>query len=104
MTARERLQLLVGEFSEEQAERALQLLSSLSKPDARPWRRVGQLPAFVGIGDSGHGDISEHADDLSQEASASSPAYAVLIDADLLCGCQPSSAIDTSRPPRFGVN
>jgi hypothetical protein len=64
MTARERLQLLVGGLGEEQAERALELLSPLIGADAQPGRRVRQLPAFVGIGDSGHSDISEHVDEL----------------------------------------
>ena len=53
MTAWERLQLLVGGFGEEQAERALELLSPLIGADARPGQQVRQLPAFVGIGDSG---------------------------------------------------
>jgi hypothetical protein len=33
----------------------------------RPWQphqQVRQLPAFVGIGDSGRSDISEHVDEL----------------------------------------
>jgi hypothetical protein len=64
MTARERLQLLVGGLGEEQAERALELLSPLTGADTRPGRQVRQLPAFVGIGDSGRNDISEHVDDL----------------------------------------
>ena len=64
MTAWERLQLPVGGFSEEQAERALELLTPLIGTDARPGRQVRQLPAFVGIGDSGRSDISEHVDDL----------------------------------------
>ncbi|MGH3252396.1 MAG: hypothetical protein ACRDOI_40140 [Trebonia sp.] len=45
MTAWERLQLLIGE-------------------DAQPDQRVRQLPAFVGIGDSGRSDVSKHVDDL----------------------------------------
>lgn len=61
MTAWERLQLLVGGFGEEQTERALELLSPLTRADARPDQQVRQLPAFLGIGDSGHSDISEHA-------------------------------------------
>jgi hypothetical protein len=71
MTAWERLQLLIGGFGEEQAERALELLSPLIGADARPDQdqvaagvRHRQLPAFVGIGDSGRSDISEHVDDL----------------------------------------
>ena len=64
MTAWERLQLLVGGLGEEQAERALELLSPLIGADARPDQQVRQLPAFVGIGDSGRNDISEHVDDL----------------------------------------
>ena len=64
MTAWERLQLLVGGFGEEQAERALELLSPLIGADALPGQQVRQLPAFVGIGDSGRSDISEHVDDL----------------------------------------
>jgi hypothetical protein len=67
MTAWERLQLLVGGFGEEQAQRALELLSPLVGADARPGRQVRQLPAFVGIGDSGRTDISEHTDDLLAE-------------------------------------
>jgi hypothetical protein len=61
MTACERLHLLVGNFDEEQAERALKLLSPLIGADEQ---QVRQLPAFVGIGDSGRSDISEHVDDL----------------------------------------
>jgi hypothetical protein len=57
------LQLLVGGFGEEQAERALELLSPLIGTDARPGQQV-RLPAFVGIGDSGRSDISERVDDL----------------------------------------
>ena len=64
MTAWERLQLLVGGFGEEQAERALELLSPLVGADAQPGQRVRQLPAFVGIGDSGRSDVSEYVDDL----------------------------------------
>ena len=58
MTAWERLQLLVGGFGEEQAERALELLSPLIGADAQPDQPVRQLPAFVGIGDSGRSDHS----------------------------------------------
>jgi len=64
MTAWERLQLLVGGFGEEQAARALELLSPLIGADARPDQQVRQLPPFVGIGDSGRTDISEHVDDV----------------------------------------
>jgi hypothetical protein len=64
MTAWERLQLLVVGLGEEQAERALELLSPLIVADARPGQQVRQLPAFVGIGDSGRSDISERVDDL----------------------------------------
>jgi hypothetical protein len=62
MTARERLQLLVGGFGEEQADRALELLSPLIGAYAQPGQR--RLPAFIGIGGSGRSDISEHVDDL----------------------------------------
>jgi hypothetical protein len=48
----------------ERDERALELLSPLIGADARPGQQVRQLPAFVGIGDSGRSDISEHVDDL----------------------------------------
>jgi hypothetical protein len=64
MTAWERLQLLVGGFGEEQAARALELLSPLIGADARPAQQARHLPAFVGIGDSGRTDISEHVDDV----------------------------------------
>jgi len=64
MTAWERLQLLVGGLGEDQAERALELLSPLIGADAQPGQQVRQLPAFVGIGDSGRSDISEHVNDL----------------------------------------
>jgi hypothetical protein len=64
MTAWERLQLLVGEFGEEQAKRALELLSLLIGADKQPDQQVRQLPAFAGIGDSGRSDISEHVDEL----------------------------------------
>jgi hypothetical protein len=64
MTAWERLQLLVGQFGEEQAQRALELLTPLIGADARPDQQVRQLPAFVGIGDSGRSDICEHVDSV----------------------------------------
>jgi hypothetical protein len=64
MKARERLQLLVGGLGEEQAERALELLSPLIGVHPPPRQHVRQLPGFVGIGDSGRSDISEHVDDL----------------------------------------
>jgi len=64
MTARERLQLLVAEFGEEQAEHVLELLSPLIGADEQPGQQVPQLPAFIGIGDSGRSDISEHVGDL----------------------------------------
>jgi len=64
MTAWEQVQLLVGEFGEEQAERALELLSPLIGADKQPDQQVRQLPAFVGIGASGRSDISEHVDEL----------------------------------------
>ncbi len=64
MTAWEQLHSLVGGFGEEQAERALELLSPLIGADARPGQQVRQLPAFVGIGDSGRSDICDHVDDL----------------------------------------
>jgi hypothetical protein len=67
MTARERLQLLVGGFGDERAERALELLSPLIGADALPGQRVRQPLAFAGIGDSGRSDISEHVDDLLAE-------------------------------------
>jgi hypothetical protein len=50
----------------------MELLSPLIGADARPGQQVRQLPAFVGIGDSGRSDISEHVDDLLAGASASS--------------------------------
>lgn len=64
MTARERLQLLVGRLGEDQAARALELLSPLISADEGPEQQVRQLPAFVGIGDSGRSDVSEHVDEL----------------------------------------
>jgi hypothetical protein len=64
MTARERLQLLVGGLGGEQAERALQLLSPLIDAEARPGQQILRLPAFVGIGDNGRNDMSEHVNDL----------------------------------------
>jgi hypothetical protein len=64
MTAWERLQLLVGELGEGQAERALELLSPLIGADALPGQQVRRPLAFAGIGDSGRSDISEHVDDL----------------------------------------
>ncbi len=64
MTAWERLQLLVGRFGEEQAERAPELLGPLIGADEPSGQQVRQLPAFVGIVDSGRGDTSEHVDDL----------------------------------------
>ena len=72
MTARERLQLLVVEFGEEQAEHALELLSPLTGAAGQPGQQVPQLPPFVGTGDSGRSDISEHVNDLLAGASASS--------------------------------
>jgi hypothetical protein len=62
MTARERLQLLVDGFGEEQAVRALELLNPLIGADGRPGQQVRRLPDFVGIGDTGRTDISENVD------------------------------------------
>jgi hypothetical protein len=72
MTAQERLQLLVGGLDEEQAERALELLSPLIGADARPGQQVRRLPAFVGIGDSGQTTFPNMSMTCSQAASPSS--------------------------------
>jgi hypothetical protein len=64
VTAREQLQLLVVGFGEEQASRALALLEPLVDEMDSHAGHVRALPAFVGIGDSGRSDISEHVDDL----------------------------------------
>ena len=66
MTAKEQLQQLVAHLGEEQASRALRLLVPLS--DELPeQKQVPSLPKFVGIGDSGRSDISEHVDELLAE-------------------------------------
>jgi hypothetical protein len=64
VTAREQLQLLIGRLGEEQAERALELLSPLIGAVELPGRQAHRPLAFAGIGDSGRSDISEHVDDL----------------------------------------
>ena len=61
------MRLLVAGFGEEQAERALELLTPLVVADAQPGQRVRALPAFVGIADSGRGDISGLVDNLLAE-------------------------------------
>ena len=73
MTARERLQLLVGGFDGERAERALELLSPLIGAGVRPRQRVRRLPAFVGIGGSSRSDVSGHVDDLLAGRFGESP-------------------------------
>lgn len=59
MTTKEQLHRLVDELGEEQAGHALVLLKTVteSRPTSKNRRRV---PASLGIGDSGRGDLSEH--------------------------------------------
>jgi hypothetical protein len=66
VTAKEQLQQLVAHLGEEQASRALRLLEPLSE-ELPGQKQVPSLPKFVGIGDSGRSDISEHVDDLLAE-------------------------------------
>jgi hypothetical protein len=56
-TARRRIRRGTGRASPE-------LLSPLIGEDKQPDQQVRQIPAFVGIGDSGRSDISEHVDEL----------------------------------------
>lgn len=59
MTSKERLLALVQDLPEEQAARLLSMASELFEiPEQRR-----QLPAFVGIGDSGRSDISSRVDE-----------------------------------------
>jgi hypothetical protein len=66
VTAKEELQQLVAHLGEEQASRALRLLEPLSE-ELPEQRQAPALPEFVGIGDSGRSDISEHVDELLAE-------------------------------------
>jgi hypothetical protein len=66
VTAKEQLQQLVAHLGEEQASRALRLLEPLSE-ELPEQKQVPSLPKFVGIGDSGRSDISEHVDELLAE-------------------------------------
>jgi hypothetical protein len=66
VTAKEQLQQLVAHLGEEQAYRALRLLEPLSE-ELPEQKQVPSLPEFVGIGDSGRSDISEHVDELLAE-------------------------------------
>jgi hypothetical protein len=59
MTSKEQLLALVRDLPEDQATRLLNVASELF--DIPEQRR--QLPAFVGIGDSGRSDISSHVDE-----------------------------------------
>ena len=59
MTAKQRLEQLVADLGEEEASRALGLLEPLAE-DRSASGRPRALPSFVGIGDSGRSDISEH--------------------------------------------
>ena len=68
MTAKEQLQQLVAHLGEEQASRALRLLEPLSEEPEH--KQAPSLPKFVGIGDSGRSDISEHVDELLAEGFA----------------------------------
>jgi hypothetical protein len=62
VTSREELHL--DRLNDEDAKELLRLASSLYQDeDARPW----PLPAFVGMGDSGRGDVSERADKILRE-------------------------------------
>jgi hypothetical protein len=63
VTARDELKRLVADLGEEQASRALGMLEPLVE-DLPGHGHSWPLPAFVGIGDSGRSDISEHINDL----------------------------------------
>jgi len=65
VTAKEQLQELVAHLGEEQASRALRL-EPLSE-ELPEHEQASSLPRFVGIGDSGRSDISEHVDELLAE-------------------------------------
>lgn len=60
VTSKDRLLNLVEHLPEEQADELLRL--AIERYGLPGQRRP--LPAFVGIGDSGRSDISEHVDDL----------------------------------------
>jgi hypothetical protein len=66
VTAKEQLQELVAHLGEEQASRALRLLEALTE-ELPEYEQASSLPRFVGIGDSGRSDISEHVDELLAE-------------------------------------
>lgn len=64
MTSREELHQLVDRLGDEDAEELLRLASSLYQDEgSRRW----QLPAFVGMGDSGRSDVSERVDEILGE-------------------------------------
>lgn len=61
MTAKEQLHHLVDGLGEGQAEDLLRLATSLY---ILPVQRSRPLPTFVGMGDSGRGDVSERVDEI----------------------------------------
>jgi hypothetical protein len=63
VTSKERLLQLVESLPDEQADELFRLATDLySVPEQRR-----PLPAFVGIGDSGRTDVSEHTDEVLRE-------------------------------------
>lgn len=69
VTAKEQLEQLVAHLGDEETSRALRLLEPLSE-ELPEQKQVPSLPKFVGIGDSGRSDISEHVDELLADGSA----------------------------------
>ncbi|MGH3502697.1 MAG: hypothetical protein ACRDQA_17660 [Nocardioidaceae bacterium] len=63
MTSKERLLQLVEELPDDQADELLRLATNLyAVPEGGQ-----QLPAFVGIGDSGRSDVSGRAEELLRQ-------------------------------------
>lgn len=66
MTTKERLHRLVDELADEQADRALVLLESVTGPSPAVSRHRA-IPRSLGIGRSGRTDVSERVDEVLAE-------------------------------------
>lgn len=66
VTTKERLHRLVDELADEQADRALMLLESVTSSPPAVRRRRG-IPRSLGIGRSGRSDVSTRVDEVLAE-------------------------------------
>jgi hypothetical protein len=62
VTTKEQLHRLVDTLADDQVERALLLLESITVPTAVAAKR--RLPASLGIGESGRADVSQRVDEM----------------------------------------